>query len=418
MVTIGSAFITGTTNWETLYAHEAAHMWWGDCVSIATWADFWLSEGFASYGDALWQEGGYGVEALRNRMRAFRNMYFAEDTGNRFPIYDPEVLLSSTVYEKGAWIVHMLRRVFDDAPAFFAMLQDYRAAYEHGNVTTAQFQAAAETGLGASLDWFFDQWVYMAGYPEYEYSWSWNAGTIILHIDQVQPVGGVTPLFTAEVDLRVATAAGDHFVTVLVDDESETFELEVPGRPITVEFDPDLWLLCKATEVNGPADLVFAAPGPDQGNRCVAALFDIDGDAAWPEIVPYGVDAWGANVACGDLDGDGIDELVTGPGPGEMFGCHVRAFDHDGGAGVTPISGISFFPYATEWFSYGVRVGLADVDGDGLADIITGPGPDPDAMGLVKVFSWTAGEVLVEVGGFDAFPDAIRGTSVAGGRFD
>ena len=584
MVTIGSAFITGTTFWETLYAHEAAHMWWGDCVAIATWADFWLSEGFASYGDALWQEGGYGEEAFRNRMRVFRNRYFAEDASNRFPIYDPAVMLSSTVYEKGAWIVHMLRRVFDDDPAFFTMLQDYRSAYEHGNVTTAQFQAAA-AGLGESLDWFFDQWVYMAGYPEYEYNWSHSAGTVTLQVDQVQPVVGVTPLFSAPVDVRFLTPAGDVEVALLVDEESETFQIEVPARPVAMEFDPDLWLLCKAEMAGGQADLIVAAPGPDQANRCIAALFDIDGNAAGPEIVPYGVDAWGANVACGDLDGDGllevltgpgpgavfgphvrgfdvqgsavpgvsflaygtprwgvnvaagdidgdgvdeivtgagpgavfgphvrgwnvdggpaapmsgvsyfaygtlrwgvnvacgdidgddfdeivtgagpgavfgphvrgwnvdggpavpmpgvsfmaygtpkygvnvacgdidgdgIDEMVTGAGPGQVFSSHVRAFDHDGEAGVTPIPGISFFAFNAEGYRYGVQVGLADLDGDGAAEILTAPGPDSEAPGQVRVFSWTAEGTLGELGGFTAFPGAVRGAIVAGGWF-
>jgi hypothetical protein len=82
---------------------------------------------------------------------------------------------------------------------------------------------------------------------------------------------------------------------------------------------------------------------------------------------------YGCHMACGDVDGDGYDEIVTGPGPGRVFGPHVRGWDHDG-EGITA-KNISYKAYGTAQF--GAEVACGDVDGDGYAEIITGPGPGP-----------------------------------------
>jgi hypothetical protein len=92
-------------------------------------------------------------------------------------------------------------------------------------------------------------------------------------------------------------------------------------------------------------------------------------------FLAYGTNHFGVNVAAGDIDGDGFDEIVTGPGPGPVFGPHVRAFDYDGVPPVTPLAGVSFFAYGT--LRWGVRVAAGDIDGDGFDEIVTGPGPGP-----------------------------------------
>jgi len=90
-------------------------------------------------------------------------------------------------------------------------------------------------------------------------------------------------------------------------------------------------------------------------------------------FLAYGTNKWGVNVAAGDIDGDGMDEIVTGAGPGAVFGPHERGFNHDGGGTVSPVPGVSYFAYGT--LKWGVNVACGDVDGDGYDEIVTGAGP-------------------------------------------
>ncbi len=108
----------------------------------------------------------------------------------------------------------------------------------------------------------------------------------------------------------------------------------------------------------------------------------------------YGTLKWGVNVACGDLDNDGIDEIVTGPGPGAIFGAHVRGWNVDGGT-AAPLAGASWFAYPT---SHGVVVTAGDLDGDGFDEVLTAPGPDPAALAHLKGWNLDGGQVSAMAG--------------------
>jgi aminopeptidase N len=234
--------------YDWLLAHEMAHMWWGDCVSVGDWRDTWLSEGFATYSEAVFHEYAYGMSSYRNYIEQ-NIMGPALSTGENFPIYDPNYIWGTTVYEKGACVLHMLRHVVGDS-TFFDALAAYRAAYEYGSAVTPQFQAEVEAVSGQDLDWFFSEWIYDVGYPEYEYAWlaDSTAGGYELNlvIDQVQTNG---PVFTMPVDVKVTMTGGDSLLTLWVDEDHEVFDLVVAEEPLAVEVDPDNWILNTSEEV-------------------------------------------------------------------------------------------------------------------------------------------------------------------------
>jgi len=131
-------------------------------------------------------------------------------------------------------------------------------------------------------------------------------------------------------------------------------------------------------------------------------------------FLAYGTKKWGVNATCGDVDGDGYDEIITGPGPGSVFGPHVRGWNVDGGA-VSAISGISFFAFDDlEW---GVNVGAGDLDRDGRAEIVAGRGEGPGFNSKVSIFAFD-GSTTTETGTYNAFTGSTtRGVNVTVGEF-
>jgi aminopeptidase N len=253
--TYGTYFINGYNNWDYLAAHELAHMWWGDMITYADWREIWISEGFATYCEPLWFEHLSGAQAYHNYMLSLRGPYFSEDRTHRYPIYDPEDLWSSTTYNKGGWVLHMLRGVLGDS-TFFEVLRAFADSFAYRNATTEDFEGVCEHVTADTLDWFFDEWIYQAGYPEYQWWWEWHdagGGQILLRvkIDQVQSRAHNTPIFRMPIPLKVVYFGQSDTTTYTIwdEDSSQYFEFVSSYIPYDVLLDPDDWVLKKATEV-------------------------------------------------------------------------------------------------------------------------------------------------------------------------
>ena len=133
-------------------------------------------------------------------------------------------------------------------------------------------------------------------------------------------------------------------------------------------------------------------------------------------FLAYGTNKYGVNVTCGDMDGDGIDEIVTGAGPGALFGPHIRGWNFDGSA-LSPLPFYSFFAWESSDLKYGVNVAaMPDLDLDGREDLAAGRGPDPDAGTEIRTFTYTGTTVngWLEV---ESFPGYTHGANVAAGSF-
>lgn len=189
LTSMGDAYLGGrVADYDGIYSHELAHMWWGDEVTCATWNDIWLNEGFATYYEVLWlvhhYQGDEGAYMSRYYDDGLYNGYLGGSvylkSGNR-PFSD-----TGAVYDKGAWVLHMLKPVMGEESLMRA-LRAYRAAHALGTATTADLRAACEAEYGNTLDWFFDQWVYTPKRPIYHMTTTLGTGQLTVNIQQRQP---------------------------------------------------------------------------------------------------------------------------------------------------------------------------------------------------------------------------------------
>jgi aminopeptidase N len=155
----GAAFFGRGPN-PVVVAHELAHQWYGDSVAIERWKDIWLNEGFATYAEWLWQEHEGQASVQQSFDRAYRDFDWRRHPGDP----GPGLLFGSAVYQRGAMTLHALRRTIGDA-AFFGLLRSWAAGHRDGNVTTADFVAAAEKASGRDLAALFNTWLYGTARP-------------------------------------------------------------------------------------------------------------------------------------------------------------------------------------------------------------------------------------------------------------
>jgi aminopeptidase N len=148
-----------------LVAHETSHQWFGDAVSLASWRDIWLNEGFATYGELLWvaHDRGVPVGSLFSRDS---DVFAYVRSMNRIPPGDPgrKHLFSVSVYNRGALTLEALRRTVGDE-AFHRILRQWVADHRGGNATTADFIRLAELVSGQNLDDFFQRCLYEKQMP-------------------------------------------------------------------------------------------------------------------------------------------------------------------------------------------------------------------------------------------------------------
>jgi len=250
--------------------HELAHMWFGDAIGINSFDHLWISEGWATYCEALWLEHKEGLASYHNRMNTW-------STSDAVPIVDPSAdsFTLSITYYKGAWVLHMLRHVIGDT-AFFDGTRNYMAdptlRYE-GAADSGDVQSHYEATYGQDLSWFFDQWLYRASRPYYNWTWSTtqNGGDTTVHIGIQQTQSDA--VYTMPIDIRSSLAGGGTAnFTVDNDQRIQNFAVNIgPGTVQSVSFDPDNWILDAASQVAASTpteapvlESVIGGPGTDR----------------------------------------------------------------------------------------------------------------------------------------------------------
>jgi aminopeptidase N len=242
----GSSLITGDHSNDRILAHELAHQWFGDLVSVKNWSHVWLNEGFATYAYALWQEQRGGRTAYRAAMaQADRDdfsgpIYIADST-------NLAALFTATTFDKASWVLHMLRHVMGDS-AFFGAVRDYLYEYANAAAATEDFQRVCEHRYGRSLAWFFREWIYGTARPVYALEWTNASGApgesradgVTLTIRQLQ---SEAPPFRMPIDVTIATEQGVREQRIWDSLATQTFALSVAGRATAVTLDSGGWIL-------------------------------------------------------------------------------------------------------------------------------------------------------------------------------
>jgi aminopeptidase N len=236
--------VTGDRSEESLLAHEIVHQWFGDMATEKSFPHLWLSEGFATYLTHVFMESKYGTDSLNARMKEDRGKIidFAIESGH--PVVDSvssyKNLLNPNSYQKGGWVLHMLRRQLGDT-VFHKIIRNYYAAYAGKNADTRDFQLICEKESGKNLSSFFDQWLYTPGLPRLTVEWKYleKDKSIIITVKQFQK-----KMFQFPLEIQLQAASGkSQWETLSVTRQTQQFSIPVKEKTVEIYLDTKTSLL-------------------------------------------------------------------------------------------------------------------------------------------------------------------------------
>lgn len=280
----------------SLIAHECAHQWFGDHVTCGSWQDIWLNEGFATYLEGLTVER-YSSKGLWGYWKILRRTNITSQPNGSVLCTDTNDInrLFSGVltYDKGAYLLHMLRWKLGDND-FFQALRNYLndPALAGGYARTTDLKAHLEAQSGQNLTEFFNDWFYGQGYPTYNVAWNQQGNTLNLTIGQTQSDPSVS-FFEMPVPIEFSGPNGDTTIVFEHTSSGQSFTAQLPFTINKVRFDPDFWILSANDQVVGlrenalsahimvypnPAGNELTIDGLTEGNRLLQiTLMEISG---------------------------------------------------------------------------------------------------------------------------------------------
>ncbi|OEJ99694.1 M1 family metallopeptidase [Roseivirga misakiensis] len=235
--------VTGERAFEGLIAHEIAHQWFGNSASEADWHHVWLSEGFATYFTNVYMEKTHGRDRLVEMVKEQRDGVIAFSKKQMVPVVNTAVtdymkLLNTNSYEKGGWVLHMLRKKAGD-DLFWEAIRTYYKKFTLSNAYTEDLQQVFESVSGMDLSTFFKQWIYTPGQPNIVVDKSYKKGVLNLLVIQEQDQIFDFPL---ELDIVMKDGTKQRH-TIQVNEKRQAFTLDLAEKPATIVLDPDSWLL-------------------------------------------------------------------------------------------------------------------------------------------------------------------------------
>jgi len=220
-------------------AHEIAHQWFGNTATEKNFSHLWLSEGFATYLTDMYIEQKYGIDSFQKRLQNERETVIDFVKNFDQPVVDTVTslmdLLNPNSYQKGAWVLHMLRKEVGDS-TFKKIIRTYYNTYKFKNADTRDFQKIAESVSGKDLKWFFDQWLYKPGVPELKILVKADNEDFKLEITQ-----GKT-LYKFPIEISIISKSGTTHERLFIDKQVNEVKVKSSG-PFRIQVDPGVKLL-------------------------------------------------------------------------------------------------------------------------------------------------------------------------------
>ena len=240
----GEDLVTGKRDERTrnVVIHEIAHQWFGNAITETTWDDAWLSEGFATFFTLLFIENEYGKEEYtKGIIKARKSVYDMSVKMPNFSIVsertaEKEDVTSGITYQKGAWVIHMLRDLIGEKN-FKKGIQNYYAKYFNANTTTDEFRTEMEKVSGKDLKLFFKQWLYQPINPTINANWTYNASTkkLQIRLNQAQQFLYNVPV---EIGYYKKGSTTPTILTMNLKDKDQVFSFPLAADPEKLELDP------------------------------------------------------------------------------------------------------------------------------------------------------------------------------------
>ena len=241
------------TRLRNVVIHEIAHQWFGNAITETNWDDAWLSEGFATFFTLLFQENAYGhdeyIAGLKNAKKAVYNYAKKDSTFSIVSDRSAETgpVTSSITYQKGAWVLHMLREMIGH-DNFRKGIQSYYTKYMNANATTADFIYEMEMVSKKELKTFFKQWLYQPDNLKLLANWHYDEASkqVVMNLKQIQSTGYVFD-FPLEVEIFDSVKNTAELIKLNINSKESSIPIKCNGNPTSVRLDSKTNLLAEIT---------------------------------------------------------------------------------------------------------------------------------------------------------------------------
>jgi len=303
------------TGQDRLISHELGHQWFGDLVTCKDWGNIWLNEGFATFMETLWSENYFPKDQAEYERWTGIREWFGQPGLWAKPIvrhdFDDSSEFDGNAYGKGSLVLYMLRHQLGD-DAFYRGLKHYLEVNRGKNVVTADLAKAIEEETHSNVDQFFSQWVYGAGAPKFDLSYTYDDAKhqVTVKVKQTQKIEKRIGLFNIPTDIEITTAAGAKDYPITVSKAEEAFALPADSAPVMVLFDKGGHILKSAEFHKEKKEWLYQLKNASEiADRADAAeaLAKLKDDAVVDAVLGEALKndkAWGIRVTAADALGE------------------------------------------------------------------------------------------------------------------